>query len=98
MAEYKGILVCGELVDGKLASVTTELLGCGRKLADELKEDLSCLLASDAIGEASKEAIAFGADKVYAAEDPALKEYQADSYMQIAEKLAKDISPANVRG
>jgi electron transfer flavoprotein alpha subunit len=93
MAEDKGVLVCGELADGKLASVTTELLGCGRKLADELKEDLSCFLASDAIGEAPKEAIAFGADKVYAAEDPALKEYQADSYMQIAEKLAKDISP-----
>jgi electron transfer flavoprotein alpha subunit len=93
MAEYKGVLVCGELADGKLASVTTELLGCGRKLADELKEDLSCLLASDAIGEASKEAIAFGADKVYVAEDPALKEYQADSYMQVAEKLARDVSP-----
>ena len=93
MAEYKGILVCGELADGKLASITTELLGCGRKLADDLKEDLSCLLASDAVGGASKEAIAFGADKVYAVEHPALKEYQADSYMQVAEKLVKEISP-----
>jgi electron transfer flavoprotein alpha subunit len=93
MAENKGILVCGELADGKLASITTELLGCGRKLADELKEDLSCLLASDAVGEASKEAIAFGADKIYAVEHPALKEYQADSYMQVVEKLVKDISP-----
>jgi len=93
MAEYKDVLVCGELVDGKLASITTELLGCGRKLADDLKEDLCCLLAGDAVGEASKEAIAFGADKVYVAEDPALKEYQADSYMQIADKLAKDVSP-----
>jgi electron transfer flavoprotein alpha subunit len=93
MAEYKGILVCGELADGKLVSITTELLGCGRKLADELKEDLSCLLAGDAIGEASKEATAFGADKVYVVEHPTLKEYQADSYMQVAEKLAKDVSP-----
>jgi electron transfer flavoprotein alpha subunit len=93
MAEYKGILVCGELTDGKLAAITTELLGCGRKLADDLKEDLSCLLASGAVGGASKEAIAFGADKVYAAEHPALKEYQADSYMQAAEKLIKEISP-----
>ena len=93
MAENKGILVCGELADGKLASITTELLGCGKKLADELKEDLFCLLASDAVGEASKEAIAFGADKVYVVEHPALKEYQADSYMQVAEKLVKDISP-----
>jgi electron transfer flavoprotein alpha subunit len=93
MAEYKGILVYGELAGGKLASITTELLGCGRKLADDLKEDLSCLLASDAVGGASKEAIAFGADKVYVVEHPALKEYQADSYMQAAEKLVKEISP-----
>ena len=93
MAEYKGILVCGELMDGKLASITTELLGCGRKLADDLKEDLCCLLAGDSVGEASKEAIAFGADKIYTVEHPALKEYQADSYIQVAEKLAKDISP-----
>jgi len=93
MAEYKGILVCGELADGKLASITTELLGCGRKLADDLKEGLACLLASDAVGGASKEAIAFGADKVYAVEHPALKEYQADAYMQAAEKLVKEISP-----
>ena len=96
MAEYKGILICGELVDGKLASITTELLGCGRKLADDLKEDLSCLLASDAVDGASKEAIAFGADKVYAVEHPALKEYQADSYMQAAEKLVKEISPRTI--
>ena len=96
MAEYKGILICGELTDGKLASITTELLGCGRKLADDLKEDLSCLLASDAVGTASQEAIAFGADKVYAVEHPALKEYQADSYMQVAEKLVTDISPRTV--
>jgi electron transfer flavoprotein alpha subunit len=96
MAEYKGILVCGELADGKLASITTELLGCGRKLANSLQEDLSCLLVSDAIGEASKEAIAFGADKVYAVEHPALKEYQADFYMQAIEKLVKEISPRTI--
>ena len=93
MAEYKGILVFGELADGKLASITTELLGCGRKLADELKEGLSCVLAGDKVGEASKEAIAFGADKVHVVEHPALREYQADSYMQVAEKMARDISP-----
>ena len=89
MAENKGILVCGELVNGKLASITTELLGCGRKLADDLKEELSCLLASDTVGGASKEAVAFGADKVYVVENPALKEYQADSYIQVAENWLK---------
>ena len=93
MADNKGVLVCGELIDTKLASITAELLGCGRKLADDLKEDLSCLLVSDKIGDSAQEAIASGADKVYAAEDPLLKQYQADSYIQVVENLVKDTSP-----
>jgi len=93
MADHKGVLVYGELIDGKLLSITTELLGCGRSLANELKEDLLCVLASDTVSEASKEAVAFGADKVYTIEDASLKEYQGDAYIQVAEKLAKDISP-----
>jgi len=93
MAENKAVLVYGELINSKLASITTELLGCGRKLADDLKEDLFCLLISDKIDESAKEAIAFGADKVYTVEDPSLKQYQADSYIQVAEKIIEDISP-----
>lgn len=93
MAEYKGVLVFGELADKKLAAITAELLGCGRRLADELKENLCCLLCGEVVGELSKEAIAFGADKVYVVEHPLLKEYQADSYMQVAEKVVKENSP-----
>jgi electron transfer flavoprotein alpha subunit len=93
MAEYKGVIVYGELIEGKLPSITTELLGCGRSLANELNEDLSCVLAGDAVGEAPKEAIAFGADRVYTVEDPLLKEYQGDAHIQVAEKLARETSP-----
>jgi len=93
MAEYKDVLVYGELTDGKLDGITTELLGCGRSLADVLGEDLCCFLTGDAVGETSKEAIAFGADKVYVAEDPLLKGYQADSHIQVIEKLVKELSP-----
>jgi electron transfer flavoprotein alpha subunit len=93
MAEYKGIMVYGEIVEGKLSSITTEILGCGRRLADELKEELSCILVGETLGDAPKKAIAFGADKVYTAEDPLLKEYQTDSYVAVMEKAVKDISP-----
>lgn len=93
MAEYKGVIVYGELNQGKLPSITTELLGCGRNLADELKQDLCCMLACASVGQAPREAIAFGADRVYVVEHPALKEYQAETHIQVAEKLAKDISP-----
>jgi electron transfer flavoprotein alpha subunit len=93
MAEYKGVMVYGELVEGKISSITTELLGCGRRLADELKEDLLCILVGDKLDEAPKKAIVFGADKVYTAEDPLLKEYQTDPYVAVMERAVKDISP-----
>jgi len=93
MASYKNVLVFGELLDKKLASITTELLGCSRKLADQLKEEVCCLLCSDTVGDLANEAIAFGADKVYVVEDPTLKEYVADRYIQVAEKMVKELSP-----
>ncbi|MCK4354203.1 MAG: electron transfer flavoprotein subunit alpha, partial [Dehalococcoidia bacterium] len=94
MAEYKGVIIFGEVTNGKLASITAELLGCGRNFADELKEDLCCLLVSDEVGEtAPRDAIAFGADKVYTVEDSLLKEYQGETYIQVVERLAKELSP-----
>ncbi len=93
MAEFKGVMVCGETVEGKLSSITTELLGCGRRLADELKEGLLCILIGNQLGEIPQKAIASGADKVYTADDPLLKEYQTDSYIAVMEKVIKDVSP-----
>jgi len=93
MAENKGVMVYGEMVDGKLSSITSELLGGGRRLADELKEDLICILAGDKLDEAPKKAIAYGADKVYTVENPLLKEYQTDAYVAVMEKAVRDISP-----
>lgn len=43
MAEYKGVMVYAEVSQGKLMAISTELLGCGRKLADELGEGLRTL-------------------------------------------------------
>lgn len=93
MAEFKGVMVYGETTEGKLTALTTELLGCGRRLADELKEDLLCILVGEQLGEAPQSAIVYGADKVYTVEDPLLKEYQTDSYVTVMEKAIKDISP-----
>src|SRR4030042_481365 len=93
MAEYKGVMVYGEMGDGKLSSITTELLGGGRHLADELKEDLVCILVGDKLGEAPKKAISYGADKVYTIEDTQLKDYQTDAYIAVMEKAVKDTSP-----
>ena len=94
MADNKGVMVLGEVIDGNLSSISTELLGCGRKLADELGQELSTLLIGSAVSGCAQEAIAYGADKVYVVEDPLLGDYQADSYVAAAEKAAKEANPA----
>ena len=94
--DSKGVLVCGEIVDGKLAPVTTELLGAGRKLADELGEELSALLLGSKASSLAKEAIACGADKVYVAEDGILDEYNSDAYTQAAADLCQKALPSIV--
>ena len=93
MSDYKGVMVIAEVVEGKLASITTELLGCGRKLADDLGEELSALLMGSEVSGLAQEAIAFGADKVYVVDDPLLKDYRTDSYVAVAEKAIKQVMP-----
>lgn len=93
MAEYKGVMIHCEVTEGKLAAIATELLGCGRKLADDLGQELyAALVGSDVTGLA-QEAIAFGADKVYVVDDPLLKDYQTDSYAIVMEKVVKQVMP-----
>lgn len=93
MAEYKGVMIYGESVEGKLATITTELLGCGRKLADDLGQELCAVLVGSDVSDLAQEAIAFGADKVYVVDDPLLKDYQTDSYVSVMEKAVKQTSP-----
>ncbi|HEY55268.1 MAG TPA: electron transfer flavoprotein subunit alpha/FixB family protein [Dehalococcoidia bacterium] len=94
--DNKGVLVCGEIVEGKLAPITIELLGVGRKLADELGEDLSALLMGGKAGGLGQEAIAYGADKVYIAEDSLLDSYNSDAYTQMAADLCQKELPSIV--
>ncbi len=94
--DNKGVLVCGEIVEGKLAPITIELLGAGRKLADELGEELSALLLGSKASSLAQEAIACGADKVYVAEDSLLDSYNSDAYTQLAADHCQKALPSIV--
>ena len=89
MVEDKGVMVYGEVSEGKLAVITTELLGCGRRLADDLGQELSVVLVGSEVDDLAQEAITFGADKVYTVTDPLLKDYQPDFYVSILEKVVR---------
>ena len=87
MAETKGVLIVGEIVEGKLAAITTELLGIGRKLADDLGQELAAVLIGSGIGDLANEVISFGADKVYVIDDDIFASYTTDGYTSALEKL-----------
>jgi electron transfer flavoprotein alpha subunit len=93
MAENKGVTILCEVKEGKLASISTELLGGGRKLAGDLGEELSAILVGSGVSNLAQEAIAYGADKVYVIDDPLLEDYQTDSYILVMEKLSKQVMP-----
>ncbi len=94
MDNHKGVLVCGEIAGGQLAPITIELLGIGRKLADDLGEELSVLLMGSSAGSLGQEAIAYGADNVYTAEDSLLNDYNSDAYTQVTANLCKRVLPS----
>ena len=89
----KMVLIVGEILEGKLALITSELLGIGRKLADDLGMQLGAALMGSDLKELPNEAIAFGADKVYAIDDPLLKEYQTEPYLAVMEKVCRQLNP-----
>jgi len=93
MPEYKGVAVFCEVTSGKLLSISAEGLGVGRKLADDLGQELSAVLVGSGIGDMAKEAITYGADKVYVVDEPLLKDYQTDSYVAAMQKVIEQATP-----
>ncbi len=93
MTEYKGVLVIGEKQNGKLDPVTLELLGGGKKLAQELGSKLSLAIIGHEIYALAKEGIAHGADVVYLVDKPLFKEYQTDAFLKAVQQVLSKASP-----
>ena len=96
MSDNKGVMVFCEIAGDKLAAIATELLGCGKKLASDLGQEMIAVIVGSNVSGIAQEAIAFGADMVYVVDDMVLKEYQSDSYVQVMEKVAKQVMPSIV--
>jgi electron transfer flavoprotein alpha subunit len=92
ISDYKGVWIFAEQRDGAIASVSYELLGAGRRLADELKTELSAVLLGSSADEA-KELIKWGADKVYHCDDPIFEKFNDEPYSQILCALIKEHKP-----
>jgi electron transfer flavoprotein alpha subunit len=86
---YKGVWVFAEQHKSSISSVTLELLGEGRKLADKRNTKLSAVLIGHGVKDKVVDLIAHGADIVYVADDPALRDFNDDPYSAVLTTLAK---------
>jgi electron transfer flavoprotein alpha subunit len=89
---YSGVWIFAEQRSGKVSSVAYELLGIGRRLADDLKTQLSAVLFGADETDA-RELIRWGADKVYHAKDHILEDFNDEPYAQMLTKLINEYRP-----
>ncbi|HID9565182.1 electron transfer flavoprotein subunit alpha/FixB family protein [Clostridioides difficile] len=78
--DYNGVWVIGEQREGKINPVTIELIGEGRKLADQLGKELAVVIAGYEVEKEVKELLHYSVEKVYYINDPLLKDFTTDGY------------------
>ncbi|MEN8135726.1 MAG: electron transfer flavoprotein subunit alpha [Thermodesulfobacteriota bacterium] len=91
--DWSGVWVYAEFRDGRVAPVSFELLGAGRKLADQLGVPLSAILLGSGLEDKAQDLVAYGADKVYQIDDPALTHFTDDAYANVFEDLIREHKP-----
>ncbi|QJD86771.1 electron transfer flavoprotein subunit alpha/FixB family protein [Cohnella herbarum] len=80
--DYRGVWVFIEEKDGHVASVSLELLGAGRQLADKRKTELAGVLIGDNVQSLAQIAFEYGADKVYMYDAPIYRYYRTETFMR----------------
>lgn len=98
LSQYKGVWVFAEQKGGKVQSVSYELLGEGRKLADALGVELAAVIMGKGIDQACQELVARGADRVYAVSDPSLENFHDEPYAAVMADLIREHKPEIVLG
>ncbi|MFA6170036.1 MAG: electron transfer flavoprotein subunit alpha [Candidatus Margulisiibacteriota bacterium] len=91
LSAYKNVWVFAEQREGKIQSISYELLSEGRKLAADLKCELAAVLCGDQnIEEEVEHLFHYGANKVYLIIHPELKHYHTEPYTRaISEMITK---------
>jgi electron transfer flavoprotein alpha subunit len=93
---YKGVWVFIEHDRGQVHSVSWELLGAARKLADQLGVSVSGVLLGgpdEPLDAFAKEAFGFGADTCYIMRDPILKGYRNEPFTKGLTDLVNQYQP-----
>jgi electron transfer flavoprotein alpha subunit len=92
-SHYTDVWVFAEQKNGEIQSITYELLGEGRKLADELGMKLCAVLLGSKIEEQARSLVVRGADTVYVADKPELAHFSDEPYAAVLTELVRKHKP-----
>ena len=90
---YRGVWVWVEQFRGVAGSISWEMLGEGRRLADLLGTTLTACVLGEGMAEIAEQAVVYGADRVVVADDPTLKVYRTEPYSRIVVDLVNQHRP-----
>lgn len=93
ISQYKGVWVFAEQREGKLLNVAVELLGEGRRIANELGVKLTAVLLGNNIDDVAERLVKYGADEVLYAESELLAVYTTDGYTRVIADLIAERKP-----
>ena len=91
--DYKDVWVLAETVNGKILPITLELMGEGRKLANDLGKKLAVIVPGYNIEEAAKELLEYDVDIVYYVEHELLKDFFTLGFVEVLSKEVKIRKP-----
>jgi electron transfer flavoprotein alpha subunit len=92
-SEWKGVWVFCEFRGGELATVSIELLGIGRRLADKRGVDLSAVVLGYNVGETAQRLIGHGADNVYVCDNEVFSSFKEDVFSSVTTSLIREHKP-----
>jgi electron transfer flavoprotein alpha subunit len=91
--ESKGVWVFLEQRRGRLRDVSIQIIGEGRRIADEMKVALSGVMPGWKAEGIAREAVEYGVDKVYLVEDQRLENYLSRPYAKVMVTLIRKHKP-----
>jgi len=91
--KYGEVWVFVEHFHGKPNSVSWELLGEGRRLANIYGTKLGALVIGNKVDHLAKEAFVHGADRAYVVEDERLEDYRTQPYAVAMEEAVRKFKP-----
>lgn len=93
---FSGVWIFAEQRSGKVAGVTMELLGEGRKLANTTGDKLTAVLLGHDMEESARELIRYGAQEVLYVDDPDLTRFNDGPYAAVLSRLIRERKPSIV--